>query len=98
MRSFVYSVPFIILLSGLASFLGLSRLKQAPPRSTHDKLAPLVETVEVTTCHDGFRIRVDGEVVPYREISLSAEVRGRLTKKSPAAKAGTFRASGRLVV
>jgi len=90
MKALSYSIPFVILLGGAASLLGLSTLKKDPASLTRSRQAPLVETVGVQKCDKGFRIRVDGEVVPYREISLSAEVDGRIVNKSPLAYAGQY--------
>ncbi len=97
MKAFVYSVPFALLVSGVAGMVGLSNMSREPPSSSRAKQAPLVETVYVERCHDGFRIHVDGEIVPYREIKLSAEVAGRLVKKTAQAKAGMYVREGDLL-
>ena len=97
MKAFVYSVPFALLISGVAAMVGLSKMSREPPSSSRAKQAPLVETVYVERRDNGFHIRVDGEIVPFREIKLSAEVAGRLAKKTAQAKAGTYVRKGDLL-
>ncbi len=50
----------------------------------------MVETIEVAPHRGGLDISVDGVVVPFREIDLSAEVSGRIAKKSDLCRAGTY--------
>ncbi len=43
-------------------------------------------------------LRVDGVVVPFREITVAAEVSGRITKKTPECETGNFVKKGTLLV
>ncbi len=67
---------------------------QPPPADA----APLVETATVTAHGGGLDITVDGVVVPYREITMAAEVGGRVTHKATAARAGNYAAGGTLLL
>ena len=91
------SLPFVFLLCGVVGFAALKSLRSDPPSADTEELAPLVETVSVEECTDGFHIRVDGEVIPFREISLAAQVAGRIQMKSPQAKAGNYVRQGGLL-
>lgn len=83
-------IPLLILGAGAAGFVVLANLRKPPARSQPEQLLPLVET-EVVEEHGGkLTVEVDGSVVPFREISLSAEVAGRVTYKSPHCRAGKF--------
>lgn len=83
-------IPLIIILAAFFVAVGLSKLKQPPPEKETLLTAPLVKTAAVTPCDDGFFLEVDGEVTPYRQVTLSAQVEGRITEKSPAANSGNF--------
>jgi NOL1/NOP2/fmu family ribosome biogenesis protein len=54
----------------------------------------LVLTSEVKVHSGQFEIESSGMVVPFRDITMSAEVAGRITEKSAACKAGNFVKAG----
>lgn len=83
-------IPLLILGVGVSGFVFLMSLKKAPDRTQPEQPLPLVETVEVEGHGGELTIEVDGSVVPFREIPLSAEVAGRITYKSPHCRAGKF--------
>ena len=83
-------IPLLILGAGVGGFVFLVSLKKEPPRSPPEQALPLVETVEVAEHGGELTIKLDGSVVPFREIPLSAEVAGRITYKSPHCRAGKF--------
>ncbi|MDA1164804.1 MAG: HlyD family efflux transporter periplasmic adaptor subunit [Planctomycetota bacterium] len=83
-------IPLLILGAGAAGFVALANLRNAPVRSRPEQPLPLVETVAVEEHHGEMTIQRNGTVVPFREISLSAEVAGRVTYKSPHCRAGKF--------
>lgn len=97
MKAIGNSLPFIILLCGIGGMLGLKSLKQDPPSSKREVLPQLVDTVAVEPCEDGFTLKVDGVVVPFREISLASRVAGQILKKSPSARAGEYVREGELL-
>jgi len=85
-----FGLPLIILVFGIAAFLLLKNLRGEPESSGPDKLAALVKTVQIRSHEDGLIFETDGQVVPYREVSLAAEVAGRVQKKWPDCETGRF--------
>jgi multidrug efflux pump subunit AcrA (membrane-fusion protein) len=83
-------IPLLILGAGAAGFVLLANLKKPPARLQPKQPLPLVETVTVEEHSGELTVEVDGSVVPFREIPLSAEVAGRVTYKSPHCRAGKF--------
>jgi len=83
-------IPLLILGAGVGGFVFLVSLKKEPDRAKPAQTLPLVETVEVEEHSGELTIELDGSVVPFREIPLSAEVAGRVTYKSPHCRAGKF--------
>ncbi len=67
-------------------------------RAREPLLAPLVETVVVKPYQGGLDITIDGVVVPFREIDLSAEVSGRIAKKSEDCRAGRYVTRGTALI
>ncbi|MDY0169480.1 MAG: biotin/lipoyl-binding protein [Thermoguttaceae bacterium] len=91
-------LPVLILVVGIVGYLALATQRpvetQRPPADT----APLVEVIQVMAHDAGLDITTDGVVVPYREITMAAEVAGRVTKKAPDARAGNYVAAGTLLL
>ena len=95
-----YLVPLAILGVGVAVLFaviahGRSGLLEHVPEAAK---AALVETSAVERQAEGLDIDVDGLVVPYREITLAAEVAGRVVKKTPACQAGSYVKRGELLL
>lgn len=86
--------PLAIVVGGFLAYGALKSLKQEPQRVEEKFLAPLVETSIVQPHQGGLDIQVDGVVVPYRELDISAEVSGRIAKKSELCRAGTYVTKG----
>ncbi|MGD9646307.1 MAG: efflux RND transporter periplasmic adaptor subunit [Pirellulales bacterium] len=84
------ATPLLILLGGLVGFAALRGLKADPLSEPHAASDPLVESVAVQAHEGGLSFTVDGIVVPFREISLSAEVAGRIAHKEEVCRAGNF--------
>ena len=81
-------IPALILAGGAGGLLWLSALNKPPARIAVPSQPPLVET-RLTEAHaDSFPIRVNGVVVPYREIRISAEVDGRIVMKAQGLRSG----------
>lgn len=97
MKLLRYSGPVVLLAIGFAGLFFLSTLKKEPPQKATSSESPLVVAEPVLACQSGFKISVDGEVIPYREISLSTQVSGRIAKKNPKARAGNFVRKGDLL-
>lgn len=83
-------IPLLILGAGAAGFVVLANLRKPPARSQPEQPLPLVETETVEEHGGELTVEVDGSVVPFREIPLSAEVAGRVTYKSSHCRAGKF--------
>ena len=90
--------PICIVVTASLIGFGLSQLKQAPAEKERRDSAPLVQTAAVSQCKEGFFVEVDGEVTPYRQITLSAQVAGRIKTKSESSQAGSFVDEGELLM
>ena len=90
-------VPPLILGAAITDFLAMG--SQPPPvrRSAEPPAAVPVRTAEVRRETGGLDIKADGVVVPLREVTLAAEVPGRIHQKSEACKAGRSVARGDLL-
>lgn len=86
--------PILILGAGFAVFRFLG--SQPPPerKQAEKPAAAPVRAVEAIREPGGLTIELDGVVVPLREVTLAAEVPGRVLRKSEACKAGRFVTAG----
>ena len=81
-------LPVLIIAIGVSGLLWLSA-KDAPPERVAKQPAPLlVETIELQPGVSSFQIHVGGNVVPRREVTLSAEVAGVVVFKGDAVESG----------
>ena len=87
-------LPLVILGAGIAVFLGLGT--QPPParKDTPALTALPVRTVMAEPVTGGLSINADGAVVPLREVTLAAEVAGRVRSKSADCNEGHFVKAG----
>ena len=60
--------------------------------------AEVVKVLSLAEIEQPLELRVDGVVVPYREIELAAEVAGRIVRKSPTCETGSFVSKGEFLV
>ncbi len=86
--------PLGILGAGIAAFLLLGR--QPPParKVVAEQSALAVSTAPAEAVTEGLVIEADGVVVPLREVTLAAEVGGRVLKKAAACNEGQFVTAG----
>jgi multidrug efflux pump subunit AcrA (membrane-fusion protein) len=91
-------LPPLIIAAGVAIFFALLSLRKEPETKPTDVELPAVATATVESQDDGLTIDVDGLVVPFREISLSAEVSGRVVGKSAVCRAGNFVTKGTMLI
>lgn len=91
-------LPLVILGVGITVFLGLG--KQPPPaRKEMPAVAALpVRTVVAEPVAGGLTINADGAVVPLREVTLAAEVAGRVRSKAADCNEGHFVKAGSLLL
>ncbi|MFM7206666.1 MAG: efflux RND transporter periplasmic adaptor subunit [Planctomycetaceae bacterium] len=86
--------PLVILGAGIAAFLFMGS-QSPPPRKEQPPAAAMpVRTVPVDDVAEGLTIVSDGVVVPLREVTLAAEVAGRVAEKSAACNEGQVVAKG----
>ena len=90
-------VPMAILACGIAAFVFMG--SQPPPaRKVNDvATATPVRTAEATPELNGLTIEADGVVVPFREVTLAAEVGGRVLKKADSCNEGQFVKAGTIL-
>ena len=84
----------LLLLAGVGVFFTLRSLRAPPAPRANDSAPSRPATVAAEAYRGGIVIEVDGTVVPFREVAISAEVSGRVTKKSKVCRAGNFVAQG----
>ncbi len=83
----------IVAVASVAAF-GLMRLRKPPERSKRAVGAPRVLTELVDAHPHGFSIEVDGQVVPFRRVTLAAEVAGRIASRNDICEEGRFVRAG----
>ena len=93
-----YAISVGLLASGAILFLILSQIKTVPASFDREVQPPAVTTTSVKLWEDGFYLDADGEVVPYREVTLSAEVAGSVQMKTPQCFAGQYVKQGELLL
>jgi len=90
--------PVVILAAGIAAFMFMGS-QPPPPRKEQQPAAALpVRTVAVDDVAEGLTIVSDGVVVPLREVTLAAEVAGRVARKSPDCNEGQVVAKGTVLL
>ncbi|MFV2068800.1 MAG: efflux RND transporter periplasmic adaptor subunit [Pirellulales bacterium] len=85
-----FVLPLLILVAGVGTLLVFGKRPEVPRRDASGDRSPVVETVEVISFEDMLPLEVEGVAIPYRTVRLSAEVDGRITEKSPDARAGSY--------
>ena len=80
----------LIVALSLVVAIALFGLRAKPKQSDDQQQYKLVDLVEVEPFKGPLQLRTNGTVEPYRQITISAEVGGKVTNKSEFAKAGRF--------
>jgi multidrug resistance efflux pump len=83
-------LPLILLGLGVGGFLALGGPKPPPRKLAEPPRAVPVRTVGVERESGRIEIESDGVVVPLREVTLAAEVSGRVLRKSDSCNEGQF--------
>ena len=81
-------LPVLILGAAAAAFMFLGSQKPPPRREAAAPTAVAVRTTPLQKMEGRIEIDADGVVVPLREVTLAAEVPGRVLRKSEACRAG----------
>lgn len=83
-------LPLGILAVGVAVFLVFGRRPEVLARpDTGDRGEP-VRVAEAEAYHEPLVIELDGVAVPHRQVTLAAEVAGRIVRKSEQSRRGSF--------
>lgn len=90
--------PLLILGVGVFACAAIVGSRKSPERIERPASLTSVETAPVKKHEDVVDIEVSGLVVPHRDISLSAEVSGRIVSKTEACRAGRYVTKGTLLV
>ncbi len=91
-------MPLLILGCGVAAFMAMGSQPPPPRIAAEGVTATAVQTVTAVREPGVFQIDFDGVVVPLREVTLSAEVGGRIIKKTPDCQSGEFVHKGTLLL
>lgn len=100
-------IPLLILAAGVVFVMAIGSVEpEARPATDNTpdgrlKRLPAAEVTRVYSLQEmgkPLELRVDGVVVPHREVQLAAEVAGRVIEKSPLCRAGNFVKEGQLLV
>jgi multidrug efflux pump subunit AcrA (membrane-fusion protein) len=81
-------LPVVILGAAVTAFMFLGSQKPPPRRAVEAPAAVAVRTTPLQKMAGRIEIDADGVVVPLREVTLAAEVPGRVLRKSEACRAG----------
>jgi multidrug efflux pump subunit AcrA (membrane-fusion protein) len=81
-------LPVLILGAAVTAFMFLGSQKPPPRREAAAPTAVAVQTTPLQKMAGRIEIDADGVVVPLREVTLAAEVPGRVLRKSEACRAG----------
>ena len=83
-----YFLPLVILGAAVWGFIALGGPKPPPRKTVDEPVAVPVQTAAVEADDGRIEIEADGIVVPLREVTLAAEVSGRVLRKTDACNEG----------
>ena len=92
------AAPPLVLAAGIGGYIALAATREQPKPREPETPTLLVETATVGERNESPPIAADGLVVPFREVTLSAQVDGRVVEKSDACRAGRVVKAGELLV
>jgi biotin carboxyl carrier protein len=84
------AVPLVILALGIGGFMVFGQRPRLPRRTDLGPQAPIVKTDRIEPFEEAIILEVEGVAVPYRQVTLSAEVAGRITRKDLKCRAGSY--------
>jgi multidrug efflux pump subunit AcrA (membrane-fusion protein) len=90
-------LPLVILGASIGAFVALGGPKPPPRKPAEVSAAVPVRTAAVEAGAGRIEIEADGVVVPLREMTLAAEVSGRVLRKTEACNEGQIVAKGDLL-
>ncbi len=89
-----WGLPLALLAVGALGMMSLVALRKPTGRVDPVRIAPLVTVQPISANPGKFELRVDGSVIPKREITVAAEVAGRIASVHPNFKAGRYVTAG----
>lgn len=87
-------VPILIVAAGYGGLVAFGRRDVEKSDDTPTKRVTYVETTGIETFNGAFRIRIEGEAIPHRVVTVSAEVGGRVVGKNENCRGGSYVAEG----
>ena len=90
-------LPLVILGAAIAGYLFLGGPKIPPRKDKEPPKAMAVRTSPIESQTVGIDLEVDGVVVPLREVTLGAEVSGRVLRKAEACNEGQLVTKGEVL-
>lgn len=90
--------PLLIVAAGVIAFAWLRTLRAPPETNPPITRPPPVRTLELGPPRRQFDIRVSGQVVPGREVTLSAEITGRVVTRPANIRPGRHVTRGTLLL
>jgi multidrug efflux pump subunit AcrA (membrane-fusion protein) len=90
-------LPLVILSAAIGGFVALGGPKPPPRKAVEAPTAMPVRTASLEAGNGRIEIEADGVVVPLREITLAAEVSGRVLRKTEACNEGQSVTRGMLL-
>jgi len=97
-RVVAWMLPLLILGTAVGGFVALGGPKPPPRKNREPPRAVPVRTVPADRHSAGIDLEVDGVVVPLREVTLAAEVAGRVRRKSEACNEGRVVTKGTVLL
>ncbi|MFM7033937.1 MAG: efflux RND transporter periplasmic adaptor subunit [Planctomycetia bacterium] len=91
-------LPLVILGAAVSGFVVLGGPKPLPRKDKEPPKAVPVRTTPIERQSAGIDIKVDGVVVPLREVTLAAEVSGRVLRKAEACDGGQLVSKGEVLL
>ncbi|MCC9606210.1 HlyD family efflux transporter periplasmic adaptor subunit [Blastopirellula sp. JC732] len=91
-------ISLAILGGSVVVFVGLGQSEKPAEKGETSAAVPLVEAATVAVHHSGIDFEADGVVVPFQEVSLSAEVDGRIAYRAPECRIGQVVKQGNLLL
>lgn len=85
-----YFSPVLILAIGILGYKFFGVKPDVPKRDQEPDIATTVDTAPVRYFDDSFNIEVEGAAVPFRSLTIAAEVGGRIKHKAKTSKAGSY--------
>ncbi len=94
---FGFVLPLVILAGGFAVLKAAGQFKREPKKEVKEKSVPRVDVAAMEAYNDGLSIDVDGIVVPFREVTITSEIAGRIKYKADNCRPGNYVKAGTLL-